>query len=339
MEPLVNDMDPELRGTRNDRPERDQEHDGMAARLNPDHRDHEHIPMAPEQHMQPDRMSTPVYLVLFSLAVIGLVMAKVAMDAFLPPISLWIPFPSLESILGGGGTEASVAQSSPSSESWFKGATETVAIIFKTIIATLGGKHMITNGSQCLVDFFPVGSVLRSVLENNTFRQTFMLLSYFILPTATSATVSSAVPGGFCDPKANILRFWPPRTRDDIRAILDGWSGLASLYLKTGDSMTQMSKWNWTFGRAFMWLLGVGTWTTVEIYFSPCWYYPLAWRFWFSILSVSLVSWFLGNAEKLIVTKWASMGLVHLELMAYLAVFHLVRHADLDGFCSKANCW
>ncbi|KAI3553311.1 hypothetical protein CABS03_12678 [Colletotrichum abscissum] len=295
--------------------------------------------MAPREHMQPERMSTPVYLVLFSLTVICLAMAKVALDAFLPPINWWIPFPSLGSALGGRGSKSSVAQSSSSSESWFRGATETAAIIFKTIIVILGGKYIITNGSQCLVDFFPAESGPRSLLENGTLRQTLTLMSYFILPTATSATVSSVVPNGFCNPKANILRWWPPRTRGDIRAILEGWSGLAGLHLKTGGSMTQMSKWRWSFGRAFMWLLGVGTWTTVEIYFGPCQYYLLAWRFWFSIVSVSLVSWFLGNAEKLIVTKWSSVGLLHVELAVYLAVFHLIRHADLDGFCSKADCW
>ncbi|KAK1621600.1 hypothetical protein BDP81DRAFT_443371 [Colletotrichum phormii] len=310
----------------------------MAARSDRDRRIHDRIPMATERHVQPDRMSTVVYLVLFSLAVIGLVMAKLAADTFLPQIDLRLSFPSLGSILGGN-PKASVAQSSPPSGSWFKTATETAAIVIKTIIATLGGKYMITNGSQCLVDFFPAGSVPRSLLENNTLRQTLTLLSYFTLPTATSATVSSVVPGGFCDPKANIPRFWPPRTRDDIKAILDGWAGLAGLHLKTGGSMTQMSKWKWTFGRAFMWLLGIGTWTTVEIYFGPCWYYPLAWRFWFTIMSASLVSWVLGNAKRLLVREWASVGLVHLELMAYLAVFHLARQADLDGFCSKADCW
>ncbi|KAK1447252.1 hypothetical protein CMEL01_09091 [Colletotrichum melonis] len=252
-------MNLEIRDTRNDRPERDGEHDGLAARANLNRRDHDHIPMAPVEHLQPGRMSFPVYLVLFSLAVICLVMTKVALDAFLPPINWWIPLPSLWSVLGGRGSKSSVTQSSPSSESWPKGATETAAIIIKTIMAILGGKYIIINGSQCLVNFLPVESAPRLLLENGTLRQTLTLMSYFILPTATSATISSVVPNGFCNPKANVLRFWPPRTRDDIRAILDGWSGLAGLHLKTGGSMTRMSKWKWTFGRAFVWLLGVGT--------------------------------------------------------------------------------
>ncbi|KAL2878927.1 hypothetical protein SGCOL_005625 [Colletotrichum sp. CLE4] len=165
--------------------------------------------MAPEQHVPLDRMSTAVYLVLFSLAVIGFIMAKLAADAFLPQINFRFRFPSLGSILSGG-PKASVTQSSPSSGSWFKTATETAAIVIKTIVATLGGRYMITNGSQCLVDFFPAGSVPLSLLENNTLRQTLTLVSYFTLPTTTSATVSSVVPSGFCEPKANILRFWPP---------------------------------------------------------------------------------------------------------------------------------
>ncbi|OHE92606.1 hypothetical protein CORC01_12117 [Colletotrichum orchidophilum] len=331
---------PILQGIRDDRPMaaslQGWEHYNIAARPE---RDRDHDRPAPEQHVRLNEMSTVVFLLLFSLTVAGLVIAKLAADAFLAKVHWRLPFPSLGSILVGAVPKASEAPSPSSSPPWFKSVAEVGGIMFKGIVTVFGGNYMINNGTRCLIDFLPAGYMPRSLLNNGTITQVLTLIGFAILPTATSATFSVVAPGSFCDPKTNIFRFWPPRTRDDIKAMLDGWVGLAGLHFKMGGSMTQMAKWTWTFGRASMWLVGIGLWTTVEIYFGPCRYYPLVWRFWFSVMSVSLVSWFLGNADKLIVTKCKSIGLVHLELVAYLAACYVVRWAELDGFCSKADCW
>lgn len=222
---------------------------------------------------------------------------------------------------------------------WMESAGEVIGIILRALLVVLGGKRLISKGLRCLINFFPKESFPQDIFNNERLMNFLVLICFAILPTAISATFTTIVAGGFCNPDFNVFRFWPPRTRDDIKSILEGWAGLAAVHLKTGASLSQIVKWNLTIGRWLMWTLGVGVWTTTEIYIGPCRYYPLVWRFWFSILGVSLVSWFLKHADALIVKNWKSTGKAHVELLVFLGTFYVVRWVDQDGYCTKPSCW
>ncbi|KZL74050.1 hypothetical protein CT0861_00186 [Colletotrichum tofieldiae] len=222
---------------------------------------------------------------------------------------------------------------------WWEASRLTAGIGFRSIVVLWGGYRLITRGSQCLVGLFARGSFAQKIFNNGSLMNLLALLGCAILPTAMSAFWTTPLPGGFCNPEHNILRFWPPRTRNDIKAILDGWIGLATIHLKFEGGFARVVKCKITIGRILMWLLGVGVWTTVEICYGPCHYFPLVWRLWFSVMGVSLASWFLGNAEALIVKEWEAVGSVHVELVAYLVAFYVVRWVNLQGYCAMPGCW
>ncbi|KZL84147.1 hypothetical protein CI238_02721 [Colletotrichum incanum] len=204
---------------------------------------------------------------------------------------------------------------------WWETACLLSGIVFRIIVVLWRGYHLITRGSQCLVDFLACRSFARKIFINEPLMNCITMLSCAILPTAMSAFWTTPLPGGFCNPEHNILRFWPPRTRNDIKAILNAWIGLATVRLKFEGAFVRVVKCKITIGRVLMWILGVGVWTTVEIYYAPCHYFPLVWRLWFSIMSVSFASWVLGNAEALIVKEWEAVESLHVELLAYLVTF------------------
>ncbi|GKT45267.1 uncharacterized protein ColSpa_05448 [Colletotrichum spaethianum] len=224
-------------------------------------------------------------------------------------------------------------------KSWWETSWLVAGIVFRGIVAMWGGYRLFTRGSQCLFNSLPRGSSAQK-LFNNEFLKTFtFLLGYTILPTATSALWTIVVPGGFCYPEHNILRFWPPHTRNDIKAVLEGWIELATLHIKVEASFSRMVKCKNTIGQVLVWMLGVGVWTTVEILYGPCRYFPLVWKSWFSVLGISLASWFLGNAEALFVKELKAVGSVHVEFVAYLVIFYVARWVDLQGYCTRPSCW
>ncbi|KAK2039601.1 hypothetical protein LZ31DRAFT_81400 [Colletotrichum somersetense] len=223
-------------------------------------------------------------------------------------------------------------------KTWWEIAWLVVSGVFKSIATAWGGYRLIIRGSRCLIDFLSRPSFARNMIENETMVSCIALLGCAILPTAMSAFRTTPLPA-FCYASHNILRFWPPRTRNDIKAILDGWIGLAANHVNCEGSVARMVNCKITLGRTLMWMLGVGFWTMAEIYLGPCRYFSLMWRFWFTIMNVSFVSWFLGSADALIVANLEAVGPVHLEMVGYLLTLYIVRLADLKGYCTSPNCW
>ncbi|KAF6813055.1 hypothetical protein CPLU01_14748 [Colletotrichum plurivorum] len=213
------------------------------------------------------------------------------------------------------------------------------SVIFRAFMSTFGGERLITHGTRSLLALFPPDSLPRRVLNNEAITNRLAVAVFALFPTAVSAALACIAPEGYCSPEHNVRRFLPARTRDDVKGALEAWFGLAQAHAKTGMSLWQMGRWQITVGRVLAWAFGIAVWVTVEILAGPCWCYPRAWRLWFSVLSVSLASWLVGNAEILVVGRWNLVGKVHAQLLLFLGALYYAGQVDVDGFCVKPNCW
>ncbi|KAL0930397.1 uncharacterized protein CTRU02_214472 [Colletotrichum truncatum] len=216
---------------------------------------------------------------------------------------------------------------------------EGILIIIKASLCTWGAYSIIAKGLRCLVESMIQKSSPRRIADIEVIIDTLALIGFAVFPTAMAAAVPAIVPEGSCNPQFNVHRFLPLRTRDDIKGILESWVGLLMVHGRTGMSLQQFGKWRLTLARVAVWSVSLVGWVTVEVYMGPCWYLPRVWKFWFSIICISLMSWFLGNAESLIVTKWELLGKVHVQLALYLWVLYFVRWVNLDGYCVRPTCW
>ncbi|KAK1981699.1 hypothetical protein LZ30DRAFT_74197 [Colletotrichum cereale] len=288
------------------------------------------LPVIPQAHAQRARRFRLGLWPFFGFATIaGVLFTWFTVSTVYPPRR-----EETEAIMAGTKDAENVKAGTP----WWEISRLVAGIFFRSIATAWGGYRLINRGSRCLVDFLSRGSFARNIIDNEPLVICITLLGYAVLPTVTSVIWTTALPG-FCYAEHNVLRFWPPRKRNDIKAILDGWIGLATIHVKAEGSFARVIKCKITLGRVLVWMLGVGVWTTAEIYYGPCRYFSFVWRLWFSVMGISFGSWFLGNAEALIVKKREAVGLVHLEFVAYLIIFYVARWVDLQGYCTSPNCW
>ncbi|TEA22098.1 hypothetical protein C8034_v006291 [Colletotrichum sidae] len=233
---------------------------------------------------------------------------------------------------------------SATSGSWREASASSgkvATLLVRSVLISYGGHRLLKRGLASMVDFFPPTSYPRAIRDNRA-AVSFNLLAIVavaLYPTAVSLAFATTVPEGFCDAKNNVHRFIPPRTRDDIKSILDGWFAVFMAHFKTGTSLQQLHRWQLTVGRGLVWVLAVAAWSVVEIGMGPCWYYSRVWSFWYAVLSMCFASWFVGRAEQLIVAKRELLCVAHLELVMFLAVLYIVKWVKLEGFCEEPGCW
>ncbi|KAF3803887.1 hypothetical protein GCG54_00008389 [Colletotrichum gloeosporioides] len=222
---------------------------------------------------------------------------------------------------------------------WFSTLREVITIISRFCLSAWGGQRLVAEGLRSLVHLSPHDSFTRKIYTDEAVTKRLALIAFAIYPTALSVGMATISLSGYCDPQYNAHRFWPPHTRDDIKDILESWTGLAMIHVRTGLSLQQMNRWRLSLGRAVVWGLGIATWVTVEIYMGPCWYFSRIWKVWFSVICVSFATWFIAHAQELIVKSRKSVGTAHLELLMYIGVVYIVRWVDVDGLCVKPTCW